>query len=177
MKLLMESWRKYLGEKYSPEGKCVYKGGEKVGCTKGPVEDYLAALHANVPDATNESAEESREIILVPINNILPTEELGHGKEHICPGTECDEIVREKEAQIESGIFEPLQVSRHKPIETARLQGKEDFTPSEKHPAPEPFFHIINGHHRLLAAQNLGITKIPCLVVDDSSLPAKNESD
>jgi hypothetical protein len=35
---------------YETKGKCVYKkdSGEKVGCTDGPIEDYLAALHANV---------------------------------------------------------------------------------------------------------------------------------
>ena len=37
---------------YTARGKCVYKKdtGEKVGCTKGPVKKYLAALHANVHD-------------------------------------------------------------------------------------------------------------------------------
>lgn len=41
---------------YTSKGKCVYKKdtGEKVGCTKGPVKKYLAALHANVPDAKDE---------------------------------------------------------------------------------------------------------------------------
>ena len=40
---------------YEVRGKCVYKkdGGAKVGCTKGSVKDYLAALHANA----NESVE------------------------------------------------------------------------------------------------------------------------
>jgi hypothetical protein len=42
---------------YKAKGKCVYKAdtGKKVGCTKGPVKKYLAALHANVPDAKHES--------------------------------------------------------------------------------------------------------------------------
>lgn len=41
---------------YKAKGKCVYKKdtGKKVGCTKGSVKKYLAALHANVPDATTE---------------------------------------------------------------------------------------------------------------------------
>lgn len=41
---------------YKVKGQCVYKkeGGAKVGCTKGDVKDYLAALHANVDDV-NES--------------------------------------------------------------------------------------------------------------------------
>ena len=40
---------------YKVKGKCVYKkdGGAKVGCTKGSVDKYLAALHANA----NESVE------------------------------------------------------------------------------------------------------------------------
>lgn len=47
---------------YTTSGKCVYKKksdgsrGEKVGCTDGPVKDYLAALHANA----NESIEEQQ---------------------------------------------------------------------------------------------------------------------
>jgi hypothetical protein len=38
---------------YRVEGKCVYKKdtGEKVGCTEGDVDDYLAALHANTNEA------------------------------------------------------------------------------------------------------------------------------
>jgi len=38
---------------YTVKGKCVYKkdGGAKVGCTKGSVDKYLAALHANVDES------------------------------------------------------------------------------------------------------------------------------
>ena len=45
---------------YTAKGKCVYKKdtGKKVGCTKGSVKKYLAALHANVPDAKNEETTE-----------------------------------------------------------------------------------------------------------------------
>ena len=45
-----------LEEGYYSRDKCVYKKGtnEKVGCTKGPVKKYLAALHANVPDARED---------------------------------------------------------------------------------------------------------------------------
>lgn len=40
---------------YKVKGKCVYKKntGKKVGCTKGPVKKYLAALHANVKDSVD----------------------------------------------------------------------------------------------------------------------------
>jgi hypothetical protein len=45
---------------YKVKGQCVYKkdSGAKVGCTKGDVDKYLAALHANVDESTeimNES--------------------------------------------------------------------------------------------------------------------------
>lgn len=45
---------------YKAKGKCVYKKdtGKQVGCTKGSVKKYLAALHANVPDAKNEETTE-----------------------------------------------------------------------------------------------------------------------
>lgn len=38
---------------YEVRGKCIYKkdGGSKVGCTKGSVKKYLAALHANADES------------------------------------------------------------------------------------------------------------------------------
>jgi hypothetical protein len=41
---------------YKVKGKCVYKkeDGSKVGCTKGNVNKYLAALHANANESINE---------------------------------------------------------------------------------------------------------------------------
>jgi hypothetical protein len=41
---------------YTVKGKCVYKkdGGAKVGCTKGSVDKYLAALHANTNESENK---------------------------------------------------------------------------------------------------------------------------
>jgi hypothetical protein len=46
---------------YVVRGKCVYKKdtGKKVGCTKGSVKKYLAALHANA----NESKEYNEELL------------------------------------------------------------------------------------------------------------------
>lgn len=54
---------------YKAKGKCVYKAdtGKKVGCTKGPVSKYLAALHANVPDVKSEQLEKPMEIKLSEI--------------------------------------------------------------------------------------------------------------
>lgn len=54
---------------YKAKGKCVYKAdtGKKVGCTKGSVKKYLAALHANVPDAKHEEIETPMKIKLSEI--------------------------------------------------------------------------------------------------------------
>ena len=42
---------------YKVKGKCVYKKdtGKKVGCTKGSVKKYLAALHANANEGLNKA--------------------------------------------------------------------------------------------------------------------------
>lgn len=46
---------------YTVKGKCVYKkdSGAKVGCTKGSVDKYLAALHANAKESIMETLENS----------------------------------------------------------------------------------------------------------------------
>lgn len=42
---------------YKAKGKCIYKKttGQKVGCTKGSVKKYMAALHANVKESKKPS--------------------------------------------------------------------------------------------------------------------------
>ena len=47
---------------YSVKGKCVYKKdtGTKVGCTKGDVDKYLAALHANANESEIKPLEDSK---------------------------------------------------------------------------------------------------------------------
>lgn len=42
---------------YYSKGKCIYKKktNKKVGCTKGPIENYMAALHANVEESLDTS--------------------------------------------------------------------------------------------------------------------------
>lgn len=44
---------------YTVKGKCVYKkdGGAKVGCTKGSVKKYLAALHANANESVQPTTD------------------------------------------------------------------------------------------------------------------------
>ena len=100
-------------------------------------------------------------ITYVSIHQILPTEELGHGKEHECPSIECEDEIQAKIKAIRDGNFEPIQVCQQKPIVTARLQGDEDYEGAPKTGITEPFFYVLDGHHRFLAAQRLGLTKIP----------------
>jgi len=97
----------------------------------------------------------------ISIHQILPTEELGHGKEHECPSAPCEEKIQAKIKDIEDGNFEPIKVCQQKPVVTARLQGEENYDLAPKSGIDEPFFHVLDGHHRLLAAQRLGLAKIP----------------
>ncbi len=82
---------------YKAKGKCVYKSdsNKKVGCTDGPVKKYLAALHANVPDAKNECME----------CNCNPCK---------CKSTKLTDIVNE---MMNQHIY---QVERHGKIKTVR---------------------------------------------------------
>lgn len=55
---------------YEVKGKCIYKkdGGTKVGCTKGSVKKYLAALHANADENTETEKEPIKELETENIN-------------------------------------------------------------------------------------------------------------
>tara|TARA_R100000234_G_scaffold18237_1_gene10135 strand:+ start:4165 stop:4389 length:225 start_codon:yes stop_codon:yes gene_type:complete len=56
---------------YTSSGKCVYKKnkdgsrGKKVGCTKGPVKQYLKALYANTDEGLDKTVtEETMRLII-----------------------------------------------------------------------------------------------------------------
>jgi len=100
-------------------------------------------------------------IFYVFINKVLPTEELGHGKDHNCPSEECERQIQIKIQQIQNGNFEPIDVCSQKPVVTARLQGKKSYQAAPKSGQQEPFFYVLNGHHRLEAAKRLGMEKVP----------------
>jgi hypothetical protein len=100
-------------------------------------------------------------VFYVSVEKLLPTEELGHGKDHDCPSQECEDIIKTKMSEIESGVFKPIEICNQKPVVTARLQGQDDYSPAAKSGLDEPFFHILNGHHRLEAAKRLGMKKVP----------------
>ena len=98
-------------------------------------------------------------IFYVNIHKILPAEELGHGKLDL-EGYNTEGAIKEKMAQIENGTFEPLEVCNQKPVNPYRMQGKH----GEKTGLPEPFYFVLNGHHRLEAARRLGIQQIPVIL-------------
>ncbi len=140
---------------------------------KGKLAASVVSGNVNVEDIVRELltlAEENKKKVtegmaIIAISKILPTEELGHGKDHECPSAECESKIQAKIKAIESGNFEPIQVCQQKPVVTARLQGKEDYVGSPKTGMTEPFYHILNGHHRFLAAQRLGMTEVPVVKV------------
>ena len=104
-------------------------------------------------------------IIYISIDKLLPTEELGHGKDHDCPSRDCEQQIQMKMSQIESGEFEPIQVCNQKPVVTARLSGEQDYDPASKSGQSEPFLYVLDGHHRLEAAKRLGLGKVPVVRV------------
>ena len=59
---------------YKIVGKCIYNKdtGKKMGCTKGSVKKYLAALHANIPDSQkNEIRTKLKEIFRKSFANTI----------------------------------------------------------------------------------------------------------
>ena len=104
-------------------------------------------------------------VAYVSIDKVLPTEELGHGKDHECPSEDCEAIVQSKMAAIKQGEFEPIQVCNQKPVVTAKLAGQEDYTAPPKSKESESFFYVLDGHHRLEAAKRLGLKKIPVISI------------
>ncbi len=102
----------------------------------------------------------------VSIDLVLPTEELGHGKDHDCPSKECDDIIKDKVAQIMSGKFEPILVCNQKPLNVARLSGTKM---APKNPLEGPFYYVLDGHHRLEAAKQIGLRRIPVIQSEEAN--------
>ena len=62
---------------YKVKGKCVYKkdSGKKVGCTKGSVKDYLAALHMHADESLDVTEDDLKGTIRSVIDD--------HAKEYV----------------------------------------------------------------------------------------------
>ena len=94
-------------------------------------------------------------VFYVDAAQLLPSEELGHGKND--PGYDLEQAVEEKVQQIQQNKLEPIEACHQKPVNTYRLADK----PMEKSGQAEPFYYVLNGHHRLEAINRLGIQKVP----------------
>tara|TARA_R110000824_G_scaffold310689_1_gene497948 strand:- start:431 stop:799 length:369 start_codon:yes stop_codon:yes gene_type:complete len=97
----------------------------------------------------------SENIFYVRTSQLLPSEELGHGKND--EGYDAEISVEEKLQQIKQGQIEPLEVCNQKPVNPYRLADKS----MEKSGQEEPFYYVLDGHHRLEAINRLGISKVP----------------
>ncbi len=96
---------------YTVKGKCVYKkeDGSKVGCTKGDVNKYLGALHANANEATEKPSIFEETIYRLPnieeLNEVndfnLTSEELINGLSYTIVGRGIMDSVK-KDRIIES---------------------------------------------------------------------------
>jgi len=92
-------------------------------------------------------------VFYVNAARLLPTEELTKPG----GGYDTEKAVEEKIQQIQQGQLEPIEVCHQKPVNTYRLADK----PMEKSGQAEPFYYVLNGHHRLEAINRLGIQKVP----------------
>ena len=92
-------------------------------------------------------------IFYVNAARLLPTEELTKPGE----GYDTEKAVAEKMQQIQQGQLEPMEVCHQKPVNTYRLAD----SPMEKGGQVEPFYYVLDGHHRLEAINRLGIDKVP----------------
>jgi hypothetical protein len=108
-------------------------------------------------------------IFFVDTSSLVPTEELGHGKDHDCPSSECTSIIKSKMKEMKSGTIKPLEVCNQVPVNTYRIQ---DQPKAPKSGISEPVYFVLDGHHRLVAAQKLGIEKLPVFL---TSLERKNK--
>jgi hypothetical protein len=101
---------------------------------------------------------ENKKVFYVDINLLVPSEEMGHGKDHDCPSQECEKIIQNKMKQFKQGNIKPLEVANQTPINPHRI---DDQPKTPKSGILEPVYFVLNGHHRLEAAKILGMKKIP----------------
>jgi|TARA_R110000796_G_C14194701_1_gene390992 hypothetical protein len=102
-------------------------------------------------------------VFYVNAAQLLPAEELGHGKHD--EGYDVEQAVAEKMQQIQQGNLNPIEVCNQKPVNPYRLADK----PMEKSGQAEPFYYVLDGHHRLEAINRLGIDKVPVYLTKKES--------
>ena len=106
--------------------------------------------------------QECPKVFYVSIEKLIPMEELGHGKPHECPSKECENVINDKISKIMAGEFDPIIVCHQKPIPRSGQNVEKDEI-GQKNPIEEPFYYVLDGHHRLVAAQKIGLRKVPVI--------------
>ena len=90
---------------YKTKGKCVYKKdtGKKVGCTDGPIDKYLAALHANA----NENIEKEAQSMKMTKEEMLQIikEEVENLQDSIMIEHQCASHIRENKTGKQGGVI------------------------------------------------------------------------
>lgn len=106
---------------YFAKNKCVYKKntGKKVGCTKGPVKNYLAALHANVEESLNECWE---------LKNTVMTDDKSEASVFFnltkAPGVEIGLVFSMPDADYQFGIIRDLNTKQLQKFEDPQKASK-----------------------------------------------------
>ena len=108
-------------------------------------------------------------IFYVSATQLLPSEELGHGKND--EGYDTEQAVAEKMQQIQRGKLEPIEVCNQKPVNPYRLADKS----MEKSGQAEPFYYVLDGHHRLEAINRLGVERVPVYLTNKEINEAMSE--
>ena len=102
----------------------------------------------------------------VSIEKVIPTEELGGSEKYQCvptPDKKCEAAINDKISKIMGGKFDPIIVCTHKPLNLSRLINNDDYEMPPKNAIEEPFYYVLDGHHRLEAAKRLGLQKVPVI--------------
>tara|TARA_Y100000310_G_C20349586_1_gene653687 strand:- start:210 stop:581 length:372 start_codon:yes stop_codon:yes gene_type:complete len=106
-------------------------------------------------------------VFYVAIEKLIPMEELGHGKPHECPSKECEQVIDDKISKIMAGKFDPIAVCHQKPVPRNGEYVGDKENLADKDPREEPFYYVLDGHHRLEAAKRIGLRKVPVIRVED----------
>lgn len=101
---------------YKIVGKCIYNKdtGKKMGCTKGSVKRYLAALYANVPDAKkNEIKTKLKEVLRRSLKETLLSENAEFQKDNV---KIKDELSKNQGINFEQFEIDKIKQSANTPI-------------------------------------------------------------
>lgn len=160
---------------YKVKGKCIYKKdtGKKVGCTKGDIKDYLAALHTNVIDESTNKLQFTKpkfEFEWMEAIRYPEFEEMGKdGWVEIAKNghTEIYSDIKDVLGNVDldfNSLEEPKKERFHKAFNNRKIETPiaVKFSDSD--------YDLVAGNTRLSGLVNNGITNFPIWIVDISHL-------